>query len=301
LERGPYTGSLGRVTFGGDACFNILIRSVVIDGDRHHVQVGGGIVHDSDPAAEHRETGHKARAVLAAYDGIEAATPEARESSDREDGAVSGGAVSGGGVSGGPADVAGMRDRDRPAPLGADVTVAVIDNRDSFAQNLAQGLGRHCRVAVGRYDEPPEADGVVFSPGPGRPEEFPVMDAVLEREDGTPVLGVCLGHQAIARHFGGTVVRADAVVHGKTSRIEHDGAGLFTGLPDELTVGRYHSLVVGDVPGALTVTARGGGEVMGLRHPERPLHGVQFHPESFLTPTGERQLRNFVALVEAEA
>lgn len=178
--------------------------------------------------------------------------------------------------------------------------IAIVDNYDSFAHNLEQYVGEFAEVTVGRYDEPPEADGYVFSPGPGRPEEFPVMYEVL---DGTeePVLGVCLGHQAIVDYFGGTVGYAKEVVHGKKSPVEHDGSGIFEGIESETEVGRYHSLVVEDVPSELEVTARlateDEDEIMGVCHP-RPLFGVQFHPESILTPEGKRLIRNFVRIVE---
>jgi len=175
--------------------------------------------------------------------------------------------------------------------------IAVIDNHDSFSHNLEQYIGEFADVEVGRYEKPPEADGYVFSPGPGRPEEFPVMYEVLKECD-EPVFGVCLGHQAVAEFFGGSVGYADEVVHGKRSRVEHDGGGLFDGVPSPTKVGRYHSLVVEDVPDLLEVTARGAGEVMGLRHPDRPVFGVQFHPESILTPDGKKVMRNFVRVVE---
>lgn len=175
--------------------------------------------------------------------------------------------------------------------------IAVVDNRDSFAHNLEQYVGEFAGVSVGRFDDPPDADGYVFSPGPGRPEEFPVMyDVLREREE--PVLGVCLGHQAIADFFGGTVGYADEVVHGKRSPIEHDGCGIFEGVESPTTVARYHSLVVERVPGVLEVTAEGAGEVMAVRHAERPVFGVQFHPESVLTPKGKEMVRNFVRTVE---
>lgn len=175
--------------------------------------------------------------------------------------------------------------------------IAVIDNHDSFSHNLEQYLGEFADVTVGRYEEPPDADGYVFSPGPGRPEEFPVMYDILQ-ERNEPVLGVCLGHQAIAEFFGGNVGYADEVVHGKRSPVEHDGSGVFEGVESPTVVGRYHSLVVDGVPDTLEVTARGAGEVMGVRHEDRPVHGVQFHPESVLTPAGKEMVGNFVRIVE---
>lgn len=175
--------------------------------------------------------------------------------------------------------------------------IAVIDNYDSFSHNLEQYIGDFAEVTVDRYEEPPEADGYVFSPGPGRPEDFPVMyDVLREREE--PVFGVCLGHQAIADYFGGSVGYADEVVHGKRSPVEHDGSGVFEDVSSPTAVGRYHSLVVEDVPDTLEVTAEGAGEVMGLGHLTRPVFGVQFHPESILTPEGKKMMRNFVGIVE---
>ncbi|MDY7081240.1 MAG: aminodeoxychorismate/anthranilate synthase component II [Halobacteria archaeon] len=180
------------------------------------------------------------------------------------------------------------------------VTIAIIDNYDSFAHNLEQYVGEFADVEVGRYESPPEADGIIFSPGPGKPSDFPVMYDVL-RETDVPVLGVCLGHQAIAEFFGGSVGYADEVVHGKTSMIEHDAEGVFARISEPMQVGRYHSLVVSDTdaPDELEVVARGAGEIMGIRHVERPVHGVQFHPESILTPEGKKLVRNFVGIVES--
>ncbi|HXS45496.1 MAG TPA: aminodeoxychorismate/anthranilate synthase component II, partial [Solirubrobacteraceae bacterium] len=141
-------------------------------------------------------------------------------------------------------------------------------------------------------------DRVVVSPGPCTPNEAGISLEAVRRfpAAGVPTLGVCLGHQALAQAFGGRVVRHEPV-HGKTSPIAHDGRTIFAGLPDPLTVGRYHSLVVEEssVPAALEVSARGGGVVMGLRHRELPAEGVQFHPESVLTDEGRALLRNFLA------
>lgn len=176
-------------------------------------------------------------------------------------------------------------------------SIAVIDNYDSFSHNLEQYIGEFADVTVGRFDGPPEADGYIFSPGPGKPQEFPVMYEILRERD-EPVLGVCLGHQAVADYFGGTVGYADEVVHGKRSPVEHDGCGVFDGVDSPTQVGRYHSLVVSQVPDELVVTARGAGEVMGVRHRVRPVFGVQFHPESILTPDGKEMVHNFIEVVE---
>jgi anthranilate synthase/aminodeoxychorismate synthase-like glutamine amidotransferase len=190
------------------------------------------------------------------------------------------------------------------------VKVLVIDNYDSFTYNLVQYLGElGAELEVVRNDvESTDAllarrpDRVIVSPGPCTPNEAGVSVEVMRRfpEAGVPTLGVCLGHQSLAQAFGGRVVRHEPV-HGKTTEITHDGRGLFAGLPSPLTVGRYHSLVVDpDVPDALMVTATGGGVVMGVQHRELPAHGVQFHPESVLTPEGKRLLENFLAEPDAD-
>jgi anthranilate synthase/aminodeoxychorismate synthase-like glutamine amidotransferase len=185
----------------------------------------------------------------------------------------------------------------------------VIDNYDSFTYNLVQYLGElGAELDVVRNDAAPLDElvarrpaGVVISPGPGRPEDagvtVPAVQAFGGR--GVPLLGVCLGHQGIGASFGGRVVRARTLMHGKTSRIEHDGRGVFEGLPPGFEATRYHSLVVEEAtfPAALEISARtADGEIMGLRHRELPIHGVQFHPESVLTGEGKRLLGNFLAL-----
>ena len=186
--------------------------------------------------------------------------------------------------------------------------ILVVDNYDSFTFNLVQlieVLGAEAEVV--RNDvEPAEAlaargpDGVVLSPGPGTPERAGVtLDAVrCFAPRGTPVLGVCLGHQAIGVAFGGSVARARVPRHGKSVAIRHDGAGVFRGLADPFEAALYHSLVIDEerLPAALQITARSPeGEVMGVRHRELPLEGVQFHPESVLTPGGRALVANFVA------
>ena len=183
--------------------------------------------------------------------------------------------------------------------------VLVLDNYDSFTWNLVQYLGESgaepdvVRNDVATVDELMErgAERVVVSPGPGRPESAGVSTEAVRRfaEAGVPVLGVCLGHQALAEAFGGRVVRGDPV-HGKTAEVEHDGRTIFAGLDSPVTVGRYHSLVVdaATLPDAFETSAEGGGVVMAIRHRELPLEGVQFHPESVLTPHGKAMLRNFL-------
>ncbi len=185
--------------------------------------------------------------------------------------------------------------------------VLVIDNYDSFTYNLVQYLGElGADVSVVRNDATTveaiaatRPSRIVISPGPGRPEQAGVSIEVIRRlGETTPILGVCLGHQAIAAACGGEVTRAAAPLHGKTSTIEHDGRGVFAGLPSPFTATRYHSLIVREdgLPAALEVCARTRDDrtVMGLRHRRWPVHGVQFHPESILTAEGRRILRNFV-------
>jgi anthranilate synthase/aminodeoxychorismate synthase-like glutamine amidotransferase len=190
--------------------------------------------------------------------------------------------------------------------------VLVIDNYDSFVYNLVQYLGElGAEPVVHRHDAlgvdalvALEPDAVLVSPGPGRPEDAGVSNDAIVRfgSSGVPVLGVCLGHQCIGALYGGDVVRAPHVMHGKTSTITHDGLGVFTGLPNPFTATRYHSLVVerSSVPEALVVTAESeDGLVMGLRHRELPIEGVQFHPESILTESGHDLLANFLAGVRS--
>jgi len=185
--------------------------------------------------------------------------------------------------------------------------VFVLDNYDSFTYNLVQYLGElGAEVIVKRNDEVTVAEiaamkpeRIVLSPGPGRPEDAGVMmDLIRQLGQTTPIFGVCLGHQAIGAVFGGSVVRAATPMHGKTSTIEHNSRGVFTGIAAPFDASRYHSLVVAqdDLPEQLEVTARsaGDGVIMGLRHRTLPIHGVQFHPESILTSEGRRILRNFL-------
>jgi anthranilate synthase/aminodeoxychorismate synthase-like glutamine amidotransferase len=187
--------------------------------------------------------------------------------------------------------------------------VLVIDNYDSFTYNLVQYLGELGAEVVVRRNNQVALEEVeclnpgriVISPGPGRPEEAGVsLDVIRAFGPSRPILGVCLGHQAIGLAFGGRVVRAPAPIHGKTSAVEHDGLGLFAGIGTSFEAGRYHSLIVSEegLPNDLVVSARTRGDqlIMGLRHRQWPLHGVQFHPESVLTPEGRQLLRNFLAL-----
>jgi anthranilate synthase/aminodeoxychorismate synthase-like glutamine amidotransferase len=189
--------------------------------------------------------------------------------------------------------------------------IFVLDNYDSFTYNLVQAIGKlGATVRVERNDKITaeevfalEPEGLVFSPGPGRPEDAGNMPAILARCAGhIPILGVCLGHQMIGLHFGGKVIPAARLVHGKSARIFHDHKDLFKGLPDPFEGGRYHSLAVEEntLPDCLLISARAvDGEIMGLRHRELPIEGVQFHPESILTPQGDTLISNFLGWVAA--
>ena len=187
--------------------------------------------------------------------------------------------------------------------------ILVIDNYDSFTYNLVQCLGElGAEIRVHRNDQV-TADEVaamrpariVISPGPGRPENAGVTLDVIRRFGATtPILGVCLGHQAIGMMYGGTVCRATMPMHGKTSAVVHDGKGVFKGISEPFQAGRYHSLIIarGDLPAELEVAARARDEdiIMAVRHRTHPVHGVQFHPESVLTDEGRRILNNFIEL-----
>jgi anthranilate synthase/aminodeoxychorismate synthase-like glutamine amidotransferase len=183
------------------------------------------------------------------------------------------------------------------------MNVLVVDNYDSFTYNLVQYLGElGSDVEVLRNDVDAllerEPDRVIVSPGPCTPDDAGLSMRAVRRfgEAGTPVLGVCLGHQSLAQEFGGRVVRGEPV-HGKTAEIDHDGKTIYAGLESPLVVGRYHSLIVDSdgLPEELEVSSRAGDVVMGLRHSRLPIEGVQFHPESVLTPQGKQILRNFLA------
>jgi anthranilate synthase/aminodeoxychorismate synthase-like glutamine amidotransferase len=190
--------------------------------------------------------------------------------------------------------------------------VFVLDNYDSFTYNLVQYLGElGAEVEVRRNDELTveevealQPERILLSPGPCTPGEAGILVPLIRHMAGkVPIFGVCLGHQAIGEAFGGQVVRAQRLMHGKTSLVEHDGKGIFTGLASPLTCTRYHSLIVAEesLPAELTVTARttetgGGSVIMGLRHRSLPIEGVQFHPESVLTEGGHQMIRNFLSL-----
>jgi len=185
------------------------------------------------------------------------------------------------------------------------VKVLMIDNYDSFTYNLVhlfEELGAEVVTVRNDAMTPLGAaalrpDRLVVSPGPGRPADAGIsIDVIRRLGPTTPTLGVCLGHQAIVEAFGGEVGQARALLHGKASTVTHDGHGVFVSLPDEVEVGRYHSLAATTVPDVLHVTSRtADGEVMGVRHSDLPIEGVQFHPESVLTPLGPTMARNFLS------
>jgi anthranilate synthase/aminodeoxychorismate synthase-like glutamine amidotransferase len=191
------------------------------------------------------------------------------------------------------------------------VRVLVVDNYDSFVYNLVQYLGElGAEPIVERCDQftmddvaAMAPDAILISPGPGRPEDAGLSNELIRDYAGrVPIFGVCLGHQCIGQVFGGDVVRAPQIMHGKTSLIRHEGVGVFAGLPNPLEATRYHSLVVTNVPDVLEVTAQtDDGIVMGLRHRELDVEGVQFHPESILTAAGHALLQNFLDRAAATA
>jgi anthranilate synthase/aminodeoxychorismate synthase-like glutamine amidotransferase len=190
----------------------------------------------------------------------------------------------------------------------AAVRMLLIDNYDSFTYNLVQAFAAHgAEVMVYRNDRISVDDALaltpthlVISPGPGRPEDAGVSLAMIEAFAGkVPVLGVCLGHQSIVQAYGGEIVRADRLMHGKTSMVSHDGRSIFDGISQPFEVGRYHSLCAeqDSLPEQLEITARTDrGEIMGVRHKTLPVEGVQFHPESVLTPEGDRLMANFMRM-----
>jgi anthranilate synthase/aminodeoxychorismate synthase-like glutamine amidotransferase len=186
----------------------------------------------------------------------------------------------------------------------------MIDNYDSFTYNLVQYIGqlgndvvvhRNDKISIDEIREL-KPDAIVVSPGPCTPKEAGISVEVIKQLHMTiPLLGVCLGHQAIGHAFGGEVVRAQRIMHGKTSQIINDGRTIFQGLPNPFVAGRYHSLILdrASLPGCLEISAETEeGEIMGVRHKEYPVEGIQFHPESILTPNGKRLLKNFLTMID---
>ncbi|RLV50401.1 aminodeoxychorismate components I/II [Nocardioides mangrovicus] len=287
-ERQVYTGAVGVV--GPDRLeLNVAIRTFEVSAGAVTLGVGGGIVADSDPAAEWAECLVKARPLVDAVGGeLAVPTPPApmhRTTSRAEP----------------------LAPRRPARPLTAPARVLFVDNYDSFVHNLvddARRLGAECVVV--RNDEPDLAEAylaggfthLVLSPGPGAPADAGACVELVRRLGGlTSVLGVCLGHQAIVEAYGGTVGPAPRVVHGQASWVHHDGTGPWAGLPDPLLMGRYHSLAAHDLPADLQVTATtDDGVVMGVQHRRHRVWGVQGHPESVLTEHGPTMLRNVLAL-----
>ena len=192
-------------------------------------------------------------------------------------------------------------------PDGASDMIILIDNYDSFTWNLVHYLGelgaeiqvhRNDQISVGQvFSARPQA--VVLSPGPCTPNEAGIcLDLIKQAPEDMPILGVCLGHQAIGQAFGGNVIRAPNLMHGKTSRIHHTDKGLFEAIPEDFEATRYHSLIVEQksLPDCLEVTAQADGLIMGLQHKTRPVHGVQFHPESIASEHDHKLLKNFLTL-----
>jgi len=200
----------------------------------------------------------------------------------------------------------GESDAGRYRARNEEMKLLVIDNYDSFTYNLVQLFGEmDVDLTVKRNDEISideikklKPDRICISPGPGRPEDAGISsDLIRELGPRVPILGVCLGHQCIAQAFGGEVVRAERLMHGKTSQIHHQLRGVFKDLPEQLEATRYHSLIVRreSLPDSLVITAEtDDGEIMGLQHRQFPIHGVQFHPESILTTEGRKLLANFL-------
>jgi anthranilate synthase/aminodeoxychorismate synthase-like glutamine amidotransferase len=289
IPRGAYTGSLGYLSLGGSMDFNLLIRSAFFPGGGPdvHLYSGSGIVQDSKPSREWRETREKAAVLVEALQGLKTrGYPWAP-----------------------PRPCSAWHAPQVPATFPKS-RVLLIDNYDSFTYNLVQYLSAlGAEVTVVRNDGATLAElkrsrptHVVISPGPGRPADSGLSIPVIRAFEGVPLLGVCLGHQAVAEAYGGTTIASLRPVHGKASPVKRVFPRLKTdllkGLPPVFLAGRYHSLVVGEVPSSLVVTARSeGGEVMALQHRKHPTFGVQFHPESLITDHGMDILANFLALL----
>ncbi|WP_414656358.1 chorismate-binding protein [Deinococcus sp. VB343] len=300
LEPGPrgwYTGGLGIIS-GRRVDVNILIRTAafVADGKRQMadgssstsstwtvtVRAGGGTVIDADPEREARETVHKAQALLSVLAGVPGRPAQA-----------------------GQPPVAGRPWASPPAPTQTPLRVLLLDNRDSFTWNLAHDLlALGARVELRSQDEDAETllalhpDAVLVGPGPGTPQTsgctLELTRRCLERD--VPLLGVCLGHQALGEVLGGRIERAEPV-HGRPEQVQHSATGLFAGIENGAEFGRYHSLVVRGLPPELvTAYSREGGEIMALEVPGKPAWGVQFHPESVLSPAGRVLLGNWLRL-----
>ena len=273
-KRATYGGAVGYLDKQGNFDSAIIIRSAFVKDQIAYVRAGAGVVYDSDPEFEVQETKHKASAVL-------------------------------GGLLGEPSpDLAIAKS---PSPKGRGVSVLLIDNFDSFTFNLeAEFKNLGCEIQVWRNnisaDEAlklalamPEPRLIILSPGPGTPAEAGCcLELIKEAQGKIPVLGVCLGHQAIIEAFGGIVGKAEAVLHGKSDIMTHQNTSVFEGLLSPMSIGRYHSLAGTNIPKDLRVLAECENTVMAVEHKKYKILGVQFHPESILTPSGSRLIQNIL-------
>ncbi|MFQ6100885.1 MAG: bifunctional anthranilate synthase component II/anthranilate phosphoribosyltransferase [Anaerolineae bacterium] len=278
-RRGPYAGAVGYFGFNGNMDTCITIRTIVMQNGVVYLQAGAGIVADSDPGREWEETRHKARALALAVEMAERGPTRQRSKKP-------------------PSQVGGPAENGRGKVL-------VIDNYDSFTYNLVQYLGELGAEPVVRRNDAVTLEEIralapshiVISPGPGTPDDGGIsLDVIRTFHRTTPILGVCLGHQCIVAAFGGQVRRAPRLMHGKTSRVYHEGRGILDGVPSPFSAMRYHSLIAYEpLPDCLKViAATEEGEVMALEHKAFPTVGLQFHPESILTEHGKKILRNFL-------
>ena len=285
LERGPYGGAVGYINACGDMDTAIVIRSAVVKEGTATVSAGAGIVFDSDPQSEADETRNKAMAVLRAID-------TANQLSMTDDMlSVAGGRL-----------MNSLQMNASEVETSASFRVLLIDNFDSFIYNLAEEFYRMgAEVQVVRNDISEStlnsfirnSDLVVLSPGPGKPEEAGICISLVQQYRGVlPIMGVCLGHQAIIHAYGGKVARAKFPVHGKVSEIKHNNHYCFAGLTNPLSIGRYHSLVATDIPVPLISIAESNGLSMCVIDPEAAVLGFQFHPESILTSQGSVLLKH---------
>ncbi len=289
-RRGMYAGAILYLDFSGNLDSCIALRTLVAKNGRVYIQAGGGVVADSVPAREYQETVNKARAVVAAVEEAHGGGGRAEKGKVKME--------------------KGKADPRPPRFRTSDVIamILLLDNYDSFTYNLAQYLGQMGQTLLVRRNDQITLDEIadlaperiVISPGPGTPKQAGISIPIVERFAGKiPILGVCLGHQAIGDAFGGRVIRAKKIMHGKTSEIHHDGKTIFRDLPQDFPATRYHSLIVErkSLPDELEISAETeDGTIMGLRHRKLKVEGVQFHPESVLTDAGYRLLQNFLSV-----
>lgn len=270
--RGPYTGSLGYIS-GQGVDFNILIRSIFRHKNHAFINAGAGIVIDSIPENEWQEVHKKAQAIGDIL--AKKSPPKAKRAAIL-----------------GPC----MLPQKLKKPLNARVWF--LENNDSFSFNIIDALkSLGCKVHIARLgDDVADCSHVILGPGPGNPKNMPEVSAVIKKcvEKNIPLLGICLGHQAIGHYFGGDIVRLSTPVHGQAHLIEHKAEGLFTDLVSPSIFARYHSLVVDRVPNNFIADAESDGAIMALRHEALPIYGLQFHPESYLSKDGVKILENFL-------